>query len=107
MIIKLNTVLVDEKGEPLKNTAKEIVTLGVACTSALLAHDPEEKNLDNKVKKYHLHLRMFEKEEVEVTADEIVLLKKCINAAYLQPLIVGQASDILEQKVSEQDKKGN
>ncbi|KKN77420.1 hypothetical protein LCGC14_0359790 [marine sediment metagenome] len=102
MIIKLNTVLVDEKGEPLKDGDKEIVTLGVVCTNALLAPDPEERNLDNKVKKYHLHLRMFEKEEVEITADEIVLLEKCINVAYTQPLIVGQVRDILEQKVLEQ-----
>ena len=101
MIIKLSTVLIDEKGEPLIGRDKKIVTLGVACVNALLAPDPKETNLDNKVKKYHLHLRMFEKEEVEVTADEIVLLKNCINVAYSQPLVVGRANDLLEQKVKE------
>ncbi len=104
MIIKLNTVLVDEKGFALKDRDKKTVTLGVACTNALLAADPEERNLDSKVKKYHLHLRIFGKEEVEITSDEIVLLKKCINAAYLQPLIVGQANDMLEQRKDNKEK---
>ena len=104
MIIKLGIVLIDEKGKPLKDRDKEIVTLGTVCTSALLAPDPEERNLDSKVKKYHLHLRIFGKEEVEITSDEIVLIKKCINAAYSQPLIVGQANDILEQRKDNKEK---
>ncbi len=101
MILKLNTILVNTERQPLKDAGEKVVTLGVVCTNALLAPDPAEKSLDEKIKKFHLHLRMFEKEEVEVTADEIVLIKKCVNVAYLQPLIVGQVSDLLEQKEKE------
>ena len=102
MIIKMDVILSDLEDAPILDSGVE-VTLAIASWKALLVPDLQEKNMGNKIEKYHLAQRLLGKAEIELTAEEIVLIKKSINVAYAQPLIVGQACDLLEQK----DKKEN
>lgn len=100
MKIRLDTVLTDFKGVPLKDGAEE-VTLGVVCLNALLIPNDEEKDMKQKIMKYRLAQDIYDTANAEFTAEDIVLIKKCINVAYTQPIIVGQACDLLEQKEKE------
>ncbi len=100
MKIRLDTVIVGLDGVALKDEGKE-VTLGLVCCNGLLAPDVKENKADRKIKKYMLAMSIVGKEEAEFTAEEIVLLKASINVAYVQPLIVGQAHELLEQKEKE------
>ena len=92
--------VVDKK--VLKDGGKEL-TLGTVCCNALLVADPSDKKADSKVKKFNMAVKLADKDSVDVTAEEIVLLKSCINTAYEQPLIVGQALNLLDACGSELD----
>lgn len=96
-----NVVLKTLKGEPLKEQYEDTVrdvTLASIATNALLANYEDEKNLsgDDKVKRFKLAQQINDADgEVEVTAEQISLLKMLIAKGY-SPLVVGQAYDILE-----------
>lgn len=100
MKIKVNTVLKTLEGKPMEFKGDEKLTLGLVCVNALLFPDEKEKDAIKKVEKFHLALRLSDKKvtEPELTVEEVVLIKQCINIAYTQPLVVGKAHDMLEQK---------
>lgn len=82
-------------GEVLKDADSE-VTLGLVCCNALLVADAKTTKADDKVRKFKLAGQLSGVDSADVTAEDIVLLKSCINEAYQQPLIVGQAFALLE-----------
>ncbi len=92
------------KKEVLKDAGKE-VTLKTVCCNALLVTDSSDKKADSKVKKFNMAVKLADEDSIDVTAEDIVLLKKCINAAYEQPLIVGQALNLLDACGSESKKE--
>jgi len=93
MLIDFSSKFYDLDGEVIKDKDKE-VTLGSVCANALLVPQKEEEGAI-KANKYDLALKVYKASEVEVSAEDVVLLKKAINKAYA-PLIVGQAFRMLE-----------
>ena len=97
----LNVVLKTLDGQPLKEehngTARDVLLSRLA-VNALLANYEDEKNLsgDDKVKRFKLAQQINDADgEVEVTAEQVSLLKSLIAKGYT-PLVVGQAYEILE-----------
>lgn len=67
----------------------------VAC-NALLAMRPDDKiNGDEKARRYKLAVQLVDAGEVDLPAESIALTKKLIGEVY-NPLIVGQAWEMLE-----------
>lgn len=82
----------NEKGEAIDATLK------LAVVNALLAPQKEEDTGVNKIKKYELAKMIFKAEgEVDVTAEDITLIKTAVEKAFPSPLIVGQVSELLEK----------
>ena len=101
-----NTTLKTLDGKPIKEqyvdadgkTADRDVTLSTVAVNALLAGYEDERNLagDDKVKRFKLAQLINDADgEVEVTAEQVSLLKTLIAKGYT-PLVVGQAYEILE-----------
>ncbi len=84
-----------QSGDVLKDGEEEL-TLGLVCSNALLIADAKTTKADDKVKKFNMAVKFADKDLTTVTAEDIVVLKKCINVAYEQPLIVGQAFAMLD-----------
>jgi hypothetical protein len=73
------------------------VTLGTIAEISLLTTYPDEQNLsgEEKTKRFSLALKIHEKKEVPLTADEITLIKKLIAKNY-NALITGRAWELLD-----------
>ncbi len=99
MKIKTNQAFKTLDGQPLENEDKKEITLGLISINALLGSYPDEKNLagTEKVSRYKLAVKLSNKEVVDLESEDIVLLKKLIAKGF-NPLIVGQAFDLLEGK---------
>lgn len=88
-------------GEPIKDGQADL-TLGAVATNALLMPYEDERNLsgDEKVKRFKLAQRIHDAAgEVDISAEEITLLKSLIAKAYTA-LVVGQAYAILEAEAA-------
>lgn len=97
MKVQLNEKILSVDGtSPLNNPETgRILTLRDVCVNSLLSPIQE----DNEVKKYEKY-ELFKKirdasSEVELKAEEIVIIKKCIGH-FQPPLILGQAYDLLD-----------
>ena len=93
-----NTTLKTLDGKPIKEADDLDVTLSTVAVNALLAAYEDERNLagDDKVKRFKLAQLINDADgEVEVTAEQVSLLKTLIAKGYT-PLVVGQAYEILE-----------
>lgn len=108
MKIDLTIVMLDENGSPLwegkkkavddETIIKTIITLAHVIKKALLTPDSKD-NKDVKINKYELWLRIYDKSEVELSAEDLVLIKECVGAVFTQ-IIVGQVYRLLEGKES-------
>lgn len=96
MKVDLRYVFLDNKKEPFREK-DAFVTLHEVCTTALMANSKEEINGESKYKAYCIYKKL-ELKEIELTAEEISVIKKRVGEFY-SPIIVGQAWDILEGKV--------
>ena len=101
MKIDVNQTLKAVNGDVLKdNDGKGNVvdaTLKIAIVNALLS--PVEKEIGTeKVKKLKLAIRVYEAtDEIDLTAEEIVLIKERVNSSYPLPLVVGRVFEMLEK----------
>ncbi len=94
MKLNPNLVLSNLNGTEFLREKDKDVTLGMVCVTALL--HPREELGTKKADKYELALRIrMAEDEVEVTAEEIVILKEVIGYSY-NALVVGQVYRILE-----------
>ena len=89
-------------GEVMKdmNEKNEAVdaTIKMAVVNALLAPQKEEDTGINKIKKYELAKMIYKaEEEVDVTAEDITMIKKAVEKAFPSPMIVGQVNEMLEK----------
>ena len=83
---------VDERGEAIDATLK------MAAVNALLAPQKDGETGVEKIKKYELAKMIFKAEgEIDVTADEVVMIKKAADKAFPSPMIVGQINEMLEK----------
>lgn len=83
--------LVDGEGKPL--------TTGSVSVNALMGQYPDEQGLtgDEKFKRYQLAARIADGDVLEVSAEEVALLKRLIGKGYL-PMVVGPAYLALESE---------
>ena len=109
MKTKFNTKLAEFNGKPLydgeedktdgaKRAKRKVMTTGRAAVNALLAAVRGEViSGEEKLNRYELAKSIYEAKgsEIEVTAEQIVLIKKCINMVY-GPLVYGQCCHMLE-----------
>jgi hypothetical protein len=97
MKIKINQKLKDKDGKEIVETPNPALTLrDVSVISILNPKQGDDEQV--KAEKYSIWKKLRDsKTEVELTAEEITLLKKCI--AYFQPqLIMGQCFEMIEGK---------
>jgi len=100
MKLKTEVVLTNLSGEALKdtNTKGEAVdaTLEMCLINALLAPMGQGKTEagTEKLKKFNLAKKINDNKEVDLSADDIVLLKNRVGEVY-PPLIVGQVYELL------------
>ncbi len=97
MKININQVLTQLNGQPIKDTdesGKAVdATVRNALVNAVLLPEQNEKGTQ-KVLKYELAKKIYQaKEDVEVTAEEVVMLKRVVGEAFA-PLIVGQLMEL-------------
>lgn len=83
-------------GQPIVQDG-EPLTLQRVAVNALLSQAEDEANLsgEEKFKRYKLASRIHAEPAVEVSAEEVALLKRLIGKLYL-PIIVGPAFEALE-----------
>jgi hypothetical protein len=97
MKVKINQELKDAEGNSIVNGKNLKLLLKDVCIASILSPiqgDEEKAKLD----KYEIYKKLRDaKQEVELTAEEITLLKKAIGK--LQPqLIMGQCFEMIEGK---------
>ncbi|NLH51823.1 MAG: hypothetical protein GX459_03130 [Bacteroidales bacterium] len=100
MKVKVNQELKDVKDLPIKKSEGGNLTLkDVIITSVLSPMQGDDQKV--KFDKYEIYKKVkddYVGGEVELTAEEITLIKKCIGQLQ-PPLILGQAFEILEGKL--------
>lgn len=105
MKVKINKTLSALDGSPaiLKNEdGKEtVLTLKTICVNALQFQEKDVSGSE-KMKRYRLATKIYgtkdsEDIEMDLSAEDITMLKDLINKSYPSPIVVGQAWDILEQ----------
>ncbi len=87
-------------GKPLLNEDQQPtnLTLGAICVQALLMTFPDEQVTgEEKFRRYQLAERLSTGGEVEVTAEEVALLKNLAGKGYV-PLMVGAVWKALEEQ---------
>lgn len=86
-------------GHPFKDPSGQVadVTLAVIAENALLQAYSDEANLsgEDKIKRYALARRIADNPKLELSAEDIALLKKLIAKSY-NPLITGQSWKMLD-----------
>jgi hypothetical protein len=89
-------VLVGLDGKPLVAEPGLPMTLGDAVSSALVSPFKDESpSGQEKVKRWALALRVHAAKDIELTADDITMIKNLVAKAF-GPLIVGQVWEILD-----------
>ena len=103
MKIDFDAKILNLKKESIKTLIdgkeKELILKDV-CVNALLSEAPPTQNQPaqtgmQKLKKYKLSQKIFEGGEIEITAEDISLIKESIGQVY-NTLIVGAAYNLLE-----------
>ena len=100
MKLDVTKKLKDLDDKVLKEDKKDIV-LKKILTNALLIAVEKESGVD-KVKKYELAKLIHKGKVIDLTAEDVVLLKKQVGDFYT-PLVVGQVFALLEGKEKESD----
>jgi hypothetical protein len=98
MKVLLTKKIVDLDGAEIKGEKGEAFTLRDALISALMASYEGEKDLPgkDKLERYSLAVRVKRDEEINLSSEEIVLLKRLVGMAY-GVLVVGQVYEELEK----------
>jgi len=108
MNINFKEMLLTLKGEPLEKLVKKetdevpvpvALSLGEACADALLGmtdSDRKESGTD-KFKRWQLASKILEAEKIELTAEDVTLIKDRVGKVY-GPISVGPIYNLLEGK---------
>lgn len=99
MLVKVNVPLVTLDGQPMQDNVdgKAVdATVEQVIVNAVLAPVQKESGIE-KVKKFNLAQRVYKSDEVELTAEEVSLIKACIGENFA-PIVVGQVWNLLEGK---------
>jgi len=97
MKINFSQVLLSLSGEPFKKDKDTDATLGDMCVTALLAEDPSKPMVaTEKIARWELGKQLYKGGEVELTADDMVLIKDSVAVAFI-PALMGSIYDALEE----------
>jgi hypothetical protein len=97
MLVKVNIPILTMDGEQMKdddgqgNTVDATVKLAIV--NAVLSPVQNEKGVE-KVKKYELAKKVYASDEVDLTAEEISLIKERVGDVFA-PIVVGQIFEML------------
>lgn len=102
MVINVSETLKSFDGQTMKDSDGQgniiDATLKLALINALLAPVQNESGVE-KVKKYELARKIYKAEnEVELTVEELSLCKKRVGEVFPNPIVVGQVTELLENK---------
>lgn len=100
MKIDVSQPLKSLKGEPIqeRKSPTEVVVLKLShiMIEALLRPDEKASGMD-KMHRFDFAQKVYKAEGImEISAEDIVMLKVLINARFSEPLIVGQVFSILD-----------
>ena len=91
-----SVALTDFNGRPLATEGGPALTLREAVTTALVApYKDETPSGMEKVRRWQLAMKIQATHDIELTADDIALVKSLVAKAY-GPMIVGQVWSILD-----------
>jgi len=100
MLVKVNVPLKTLDGQVMKDNDGQgnaiDATVKMAIVNAILAPVQKESGVD-KVKKFDLAQRIYKSDEVDLTAEEISLIKERVGESF-PPIVVGQIWNLLEGK---------
>lgn len=94
MIRDFNAPLKNLDGEPFEDLETLHRIALFACTTVL--PKDQHQSMEEKIKLYGLAQKIHPGGEIELTAEQIVLLKTRIAAFPLSPIAIGRAIDLLE-----------
>ena len=99
MKVNTETILTTIQGQPLKDkdTNGQVidVTVKTVIINAILIPKQNETGIE-KVQKYELAKKIYSSPEVDLTVEEIVLIKEKVGEAFA-PIVVGQIWNLLEK----------
>jgi len=100
LAIDFTAPMVDLDGNPFTNDKGQPVgaTLGSVAENALLAAYPDEGSLpgEEKVKRFVLARKIHEAKNVELSAEDVALIKKLIAKDFAGSLVTGEAWSLLD-----------
>jgi hypothetical protein len=97
MKIKVNQKIKDAEGNEITLQGKPAMTLRDVIVNSILTPDQGDDE-KKKWEKYEIFKKIKEsKNEVELTIEEIALVKQCIGK-FQPPLVMGQCWEMLENK---------
>jgi hypothetical protein len=97
MKIKMTQPILDFSGTEFKGPDGNPETLREIITRALsAAGQGEVLTSDLKSKIYAVGIKLWSKNQVDLTSEEITLIKQRVDSAYGSPVIYGRIDDILE-----------
>jgi len=100
MLVKVNVPLKTLDGQVMKDNDGQgnaiDATVKMVIVNAILAPVQKESGVD-KVKKFDLAQRIYKSDEVDLTAEEISLIKERVGESF-PPIVVGQIWNLLEGK---------
>lgn len=98
MKINFRTTLKDMDGKPIMETKDKPLLLDKVCVEALLSETPNEQTTgESKLNRFNLAKRIHGSGEIDVSTEEIVLIKDRVGKHYF-PIVVGQVFVLLEGK---------
>lgn len=95
MKVDMNKAMLDLKGDAIVNNDAPL-TLGAVCNIALNAPDDADKGQtpDKAVERWKLMMRIHEGGEVELTPEQVTMLRSKIVKSFA-PIVAGQACSLL------------
>lgn len=84
-----------------KTDPKPLTVRGVLSRAVTHFEQGQPIEGEEKLRRYSLGLQFQKRDTMELTSEEVVLLKDLVNRAYLSPVVVGQVWPILEGESKE------
>jgi hypothetical protein len=100
MRIDTRTKVKGYSGEELVENGKPVSYLEIFDTALNTNTREELPTAEDKSKRYQLSLKLYKNHDVDLTLDEMVLLKDRVNKIYTSPLVCGQVTELFERKES-------
>ena len=97
MLVNVSKTLKAISGETMKDVVDGNAidaTMKMVIVNAILSPVKDESGVD-KVKKYELAKKVYASDEVELTAEEISLIKERVGEGFA-PIVVGQIFELLK-----------